>query len=327
MGGERNYRKILALFLIAFVLVLQGCSNEYQAAVEQRYPEVKGRLDNLGKQLDNRTVVNALLIERYAKDLAERKPELKEVAQVLALDAGRKGPMYQSLAQRLNGVNRNPENRSQFIPASQELEAVWAASDPIVYNESLIDVVNTLADLSGGELSRIEIPHNTTSKSQSPPGSYLVGNPAYGSWKQGSSGKSFWEWYGQYRMFSDVANFAFGGGYRGRYYYDDWYSRPRYSYYHDYGRGMYGNQRDLDRWRNAQSRFKSKGVNPPKPKDYGSVSARKRASTYATMRSTASRNASSSSGSSGSSAKRSSSFFGGSSRGTSSGSRSRFGGK
>ncbi|MBF0118686.1 MAG: hypothetical protein HQK79_07600 [Desulfobacterales bacterium] len=37
-----------------------------------------------------------------------------------------------------------------------------------------------------------------------PPGYEYVGNSKYGQWKTDSSGNSFWEFYGKYRMFSDL---------------------------------------------------------------------------------------------------------------------------
>ncbi len=48
-----------------------------------------------------------------------------------------------------------------------------------------------------------------------PAGYEYVGNPRYGSWQQNSSGGSFWVFYGQYRLLSDLL----GGGllYRNNY--------------------------------------------------------------------------------------------------------------
>ncbi len=43
-----------------------------------------------------------------------------------------------------------------------------------------------------------------------PPGYHYVGNSRYGEWRPGSGGRSFWHFYGQYRMFSDI----FGSGRR-----------------------------------------------------------------------------------------------------------------
>lgn len=46
-----------------------------------------------------------------------------------------------------------------------------------------------------------------TDDKPSPPGYNHVGNPKYGRWATGSSGRSFWEFYGQYRLMTDL----FGG--------------------------------------------------------------------------------------------------------------------
>lgn len=54
-----------------------------------------------------------------------------------------------------------------------------------------------------------------TSDAKGPPGYEHVGNQRYGSWQRSSSGTSFWVFYGQYRLFSDLL----GGNriYRGDY--------------------------------------------------------------------------------------------------------------
>lgn len=43
-----------------------------------------------------------------------------------------------------------------------------------------------------------------------PPGYHMVGNPAYGEWKNDASGNSFWEFYGKYRLFTDLLGFGTG---------------------------------------------------------------------------------------------------------------------
>ncbi|MDM8544649.1 hypothetical protein QUF90_26525 [Desulfococcaceae bacterium HSG9] len=59
-----------------------------------------------------------------------------------------------------------------------------------------------------------------------PPGYNYVGNRNYGEWRTGSSGQSFWVFYGQYRLFSDLLG---GPVYRHDY---DSYSRYRSKYKH-----------------------------------------------------------------------------------------------
>ena len=59
-----------------------------------------------------------------------------------------------------------------------------------------------------------------------PPGYEYVGNRHYGQWRTNSSGQSFWVFYGQYRLFSDLLG---GPVYRRDY---DSYRRYRSSYQH-----------------------------------------------------------------------------------------------
>ncbi len=63
-----------------------------------------------------------------------------------------------------------------------------------------------------------------------PPGYEYVGDKRYGRWETGSSGQSFWVFYGQYRLLSDLL----GGGriFRGDY--------DRYTNYRSRGRPYYG---------------------------------------------------------------------------------------
>lgn len=58
-----------------------------------------------------------------------------------------------------------------------------------------------------------------------PPGYAYVGDSNYGQWRQDSSGNSFWEFYGKYRMFTDVLGFFTGPVYRHDY--DDYHSYRR----------------------------------------------------------------------------------------------------
>jgi len=49
----------------------------------------------------------------------------------------------------------------------------------------------------------------TLNTTPAPPGYHYVGNPAYGTWRTDSQGNTFWEFYGKYRLFTDLL--AFGG--------------------------------------------------------------------------------------------------------------------
>jgi len=60
-----------------------------------------------------------------------------------------------------------------------------------------------------------------------PPGYAFVGDANYGQWRQDSNGGSFWEFYGKYRMFTDVLGFFTGPIYRHDYDDYDRYRRDR----------------------------------------------------------------------------------------------------
>jgi hypothetical protein len=73
---------------------------------------------------------------------------------------------------------------------------------------------------------------NTTA---APPGYNYVGNAQYGTWRTDRQGSSFWEFYGKYRLFTDLLSFG------GR------ISRSDYGNYTDYsrrGRPYYGPRND-----------------------------------------------------------------------------------
>lgn len=272
--------------LVAFMLLV-GCSNEYAEDLQRNKVAVTSKLADLGQQLNDRQLSNSRLIATYAEKLSAAKPELRSVTDILAKDATSKGPLYQGLKTRLAVVPDRVDNKNQYVPAFQELQSLNAAADPVIFNDSLLDVVNTLADLSDGELPRVSIPQDedvsTIKGGGEVAGSYLVGNPAYGEWKTGSSGSSFWAFYGQYRLLTDIFQ---GRNYNRRpIYYDDWYGgRSRYSYYNDYARSTYGTREDRSSTKTRNQAMARKGITPVKPKKtYGSVQGNKRVSTYATM--------------------------------------------
>lgn len=70
-----------------------------------------------------------------------------------------------------------------------------------------------------------------TSNQVGPPGYEYVGDKNYGQWKTDSSGGSFWEFYGKYRMFTDVLGFLSGPIYRHDYDGYNSYRNRRMPYY------------------------------------------------------------------------------------------------
>lgn len=68
-----------------------------------------------------------------------------------------------------------------------------------------------------------------------PPGYEYINNPKYGTWQTDSSGNSFWTYYGQYRLFSDLLGTH-------RVYRDDYNA---YSSHQSQGRPYYGPNREF----------------------------------------------------------------------------------
>ncbi|NOQ63862.1 MAG: hypothetical protein GQ582_05065 [Methyloprofundus sp.] len=276
-------------FLILCLLgVLTGCGNDYAEQIQQRYLVAKTSLDNLERKLQAKELTNAKIVNIYAQKLAQIKPDLLPVAKAMRKDATEYGALYQGLLDRLNEVNRNPENKEQFKQASDALISIDMGADPIVFNDALIDLINTMAELSGGKLETISIPEDSqaaNSRGDVTPGSYLVGNPGYGEYRNDSSGRSMWHWYGQYAFFSSILGRNHYN--RGPIYYDRWNSGYHNSYYNDYGRGSYGSYSDRSRTTQRNTTMRNNGHTPvtqPR-KQYGSVKGRQRVSSYKQQRS------------------------------------------
>lgn len=283
---KKNIKLSLALSLL---FILSACENDYALQVQQSYATVKKNLNTLKDKLYYGELTNAKIVAIYATKLASIKPDFKPIAVAMAKDATEKGALYQGLLRRLSKVNRNPQNKQQFQQASDALKSIDMGAEPIVFNDALIDLINTMAELSDGQLDTVSIPKDSQAAHARgeaiTPGSYLVGNTSYGEYRQDNSGRSIWYWYGQYAFFRSL----FGGGYYNTrpIYYNSWNRRPHYSYYHDYGRNSYGSDDDRRQTWQRNTSMRNKGFNPvTKPKkQYGSVKGRQRVSSYSRQRS------------------------------------------
>ena len=167
--------------------------------VAQRHAQVSALVKQLGAYLDAGRVRNANIIKQYAIVLGRQRPDVARLTRELAREGTTGGLAYGSLSQRLDKVNRSPADEKQAGVAFEDLQRVEAAADVVVFNDSLIDVVNVLADLSNGKLPRMQV-SQSESKSEAGAGGHMVGNPRYGEWRQNSSGQSFWAFYGQYAL-------------------------------------------------------------------------------------------------------------------------------
>ncbi len=279
---------------ILSALLLSACGNRFEDQLRENYKIVQTNLGYLKKQLDTKQLSNALLIEKYATALAQLKPGYNDIAKLMKKEATSQGKAYTALSKRLAAVKLSPTNTEQASASLQELQLINSAADVFEFNNSLADVVNTLASLSAGKLPLINVPASQKASAQQ--ANALIGNPSYGNWRQDNNGRSFWEWYGMYSLFSNVF---------GRHtYYDSWSSRPHYSYYNNYGRNRWGSSTDINRNHNLSRRYPSRYNKP-------SAAARTRYSTSASRSSSyfgANRSSSSSRYSAYGSSSRSSSF-------------------
>ena len=249
------------LLLFITLLTLVGCGDPIKDKITQQLPITEQRLTQLGTSLEQGEVRNATLIKQYASKLRTSQPDLSALVNEFERDAGKQGRMYLALLDRLNTVKTQPNMFANSQAIHDELINIYQAADPILYSDALSDPLNVLADMSNGELPRV----NALSKAQSlkannaqdfGTGEQLIGNPNYGQWSTGSNGMSFWAWYGMYSMMGDV----FGSR---RVYYNDWGRKRNYSYYNDYGRTRYSSPSQLRKQSQVDNRarksFERKG--------------------------------------------------------------------
>jgi len=248
--------KLLLVFCLSFLVV--GCGDERPARLQSNIQRADYLLNNLGKNLQANALRNAIILREYATLLGDDKPQLKPLLAQLSRDATPSGPMFQALQQRLKTVKEEPLVLGDIEAQLRETENLIEASDPNLFNDALSDPINVIADMSDGQLARV----NAISKQRSlqansaedtGAGSQLVGNPSYGNWQTGSNGGSFWQWYGMYAMFSALSPRPI--------YYDRWSSRRDYSYYNDYGRNRYTSPQQAKSQDNLAQRTKKQFAN------------------------------------------------------------------
>jgi len=295
-------RRYFAVLVMMFLIT--GCTSKEEQiakAIAQQSKATELALQQLERALKDDAVRNATILSTYAQHVSKQKPELADLANELGKDATTTGPMYQGLLKRFDQAKNNSAAFANWDQRINELTAIAEGSKVSLFNDALSDPINVLADLSGGELARVnamsrEAEIAANGGKGSGPGSQLVGNPGYGNWQTNSSGTSFWAWYGMYSMFSNVMGYNNSR-------YDSWGRNRGYSYYNDYGRSRYSSPKQRmkqDKLLNKTKKsFASRGTKfkgPYSKRRVGSSSL-SRSSYTPTKRSSFSKKSSSSSGS------------------------------
>ncbi|MBE8167450.1 MAG: hypothetical protein HAW66_03640 [Shewanella sp.] len=252
-------RVIITCTLVLGTLFLAGCGDERPDKIAHYQQLTKSRIESLAVMLNNGQLRNAELLKQYSQVLGETRTELTPLLNQLSKDATPEGTMFLSLQKRL----KDASVASNFIDLDQqlaEIENLYQATDPSLFNDMLSDPVNVIADMSNGSLARInaisrEAELLANGAESFGAGSQLVGNPGYGNWQTNSSGTSFWAWYGMYSMFSNV--------FRSPISYDNWSNRRGYSYYGDKGRYRYTSPKQRSGqekvYQNTKKRFSRQG--------------------------------------------------------------------
>ncbi|MEL0628759.1 hypothetical protein [Psychromonas aquatilis] len=226
--------RIVLVFCLSLLLI--SCGDDRPEQLQAYIKTADYHLQNLGNDLDNNNLRNAIILKQYATLLKKQKTELTPLLNELEKDATRDGPMYRSLAGRLNTLKTTPDVLGDIDTQIAESRTLIEASDSNLYNDALSDPINVIADMSNGQLARV----NAISQAQSlqangaednGAGSQLIGNPNYGTWQTNSNGMSFWQWYGAYALFSALTPRPVN--------YYGWSNKRDYSYYNDVGRQRY----------------------------------------------------------------------------------------
>ncbi|MDC3221527.1 hypothetical protein OAT97_00315 [Gammaproteobacteria bacterium] len=221
-----------------YIKLLEGNSlDETGLAAKVQQIILDSNLSNISKQrlLQHNMVSSAAQLARInISSIPLLNAEEKKMLSILAEAATTSSPQFINLNARLNDLEHSLKKGSGKEEILEEINSLLVASEIKTFNDSLIDIVNVLADLSQQSLPGINQTQAKKDKSNSQAGSYLVGNPNYGSWQTRGSG-SIWVWYAQYSLFNSLF-------YR-PYYYHSWYYNRPYSHYNDYAAKNYASQK------------------------------------------------------------------------------------
>ncbi len=281
----KNIRKVISVpffLLLSVVFIVSGCSDPELENATNALKQAEDGITRLETSLNDSSTAalpNLTYLRQYAEVVRQLEPGMNDLVSTLEAEGTVRGGMFSLLKNRLANAKdkfakEGQSSRDAAVAVASEATAIAQAAKSDVFNDSLVDVINVLADMSKGKLPKLKFA--ATSDKTMPPTQHLVGNPAYGSWQTNSGGNSFWAWYGQYRLFSDVLGWG-----RYRYNQDYWYRSRSPSYYGDVGRHYYGTGRNNRSWSRAARRQPNVAANRASPSRVKRFKSASRLSNYA----------------------------------------------
>ncbi|TLU67273.1 hypothetical protein FE810_03035 [Thalassotalea litorea] len=219
------------------LFLLSACIEPLEEQINHQLPISEQKLGQLRQALHNGEVANARVLKDYAQQLGAQSPEQQKLITLLVKNATPKGQMFRALNERLQAVKYQAEMFDSQEARYQELLNIYQAADPKLFSDALSDPLNVLADLSAGELARVnaETKNQTLQINQAKDlgiAALLVGHPAFGQWQPSKSEKIIWVWFKNSREFDSHLNTP-------PITYQFWAQNRDYSYYADIGRGLY----------------------------------------------------------------------------------------
>jgi outer membrane murein-binding lipoprotein Lpp len=256
------------LSLVGLLLVLSGCTSKedtWRAIVESDLMTLNASFKRLESHLEQGRIRNAKLMGVYAASMREQKPEMASLISILETEATPQGALYQGLLERYVDLGAKApalilQGERGVNAIGSEIDALTAAVSSNSFGGALADPLNVLADMSEGTLPRVDAMSKAESLQANAAqdfgsASSMVGNPNYGQWQQQSNGTSFWAFYGQYRLMSDLLF--------GPVYYNSWARNRDYSYYGSRGYNNYTSPSqkaaESKRFSQTQKKFASQG--------------------------------------------------------------------
>ena len=276
IGNYQMSRLIAPLVTCFFLFSLVACDSgpTPREVAEDQVRQAETALAGLGKVLSqpDPNALYPVVLRTYASKLGELKPEFADIAAALGKEATPEGQTFRALGERI-ALQKQQLGRlvdpAAIVEVSEELEAVRLAAQPDFFFDGLVDPINVLADLSGGQLPRIALPQtNEPTRTDAKSVEHLVGNPSYGHWN--SSG--IWTFIGAYALMNQ---FTAPNPYR----YGGWFSNRGPSHYNDVGRYYHAPKTDQKRWAAAEKRFPNAKSN--QAKTFSGLQGTRRLSTYA----------------------------------------------